>query len=137
VNDMGITPAEMLRQSIKNQNNVFEVINAIRAYPFIMKNQNGNSFKPDDVINLITNSIDPEGNLKRDFSRHRMIDNTYGLQATLSALAPKQAQQPTSTTTSPGIGRSMLFSRPTESTTKQTETKEDEPQPEQTTRFTK
>ena len=101
-----------------------------------MKNKNGISFKPDDVINLIKSNIDPDGNLKRDISTNRIIDDTYGLRAALSTLAPKQeATQKSSVSQSER--RSMVFSRFTEKAAEQTKSPTASSEPQKTSTLKK
>ena len=112
---MGISPTQMLKDSVQNQENIFDVLGAIRSYPFLMKNQSGHTFKPDDVINLIKNNIDADGRLKRDISQNPIFDNTYGLKTVLGSLAEKQnlqqqVTQPARDTSSLSQKKGMLFS---------------------------
>ncbi len=72
---------------------VSAIISVLETYPFTMENKDGYPFKPDDVIHLLENNINSAGNLKTDVSNHAMIDNTYGLNQQLSALAKAQGLQ--------------------------------------------
>lgn len=72
---------------------VSAIISALETYPFTMENKDGYPFEADDVIHLLENNIDSAGNLKTDVSNHAMIDNIYGLNQQLSALAKAQGLQ--------------------------------------------
>lgn len=83
------TPENMLKTDILYCKSLEDVVNRLSSYPFMMQNQKGESFKPQDLIDHIeTYKQSPEHLLNSS-----MIDGKYGLQQKMQSLnEPKQNQ---------------------------------------------
>lgn len=83
------TPENMLKTDILYCKSLEDVVIRLSSYPFMMQNQKGESFKPQDLIDHIeTYKQSPEHLLNTS-----MIDGKYGLQQKIQSLnAPTQSQ---------------------------------------------